>query len=112
MKSFFSLVLSESDFIQLNDEYEFGDRTSWGINKGRKDHQGFDSNWSSELNFWSRMSLFIGFISSYPSPESNGIQFEKNTYYSELHKPHLCNRVKRSKDWNKIHDLLNCKVSS
>ena len=75
MKSFFSLVLSESDFIQLNDDYEFGEPISWSINnKGRKDHHGFDSNWTYELNFWSRMGLFIE--SSYLSPESNGIQFE------------------------------------
>ena len=74
MKSFFSLVLSESDFIQLNDEYKFGDQTSLSINNGRKDHHGFDSNWPYELNFWSRMGLFIE--SSYLSPESNGIQFE------------------------------------
>ena len=77
MKSFFSLVLSESDFIQLTDEYEFGDQTSLSINNGRKDHHGFDSNWPYELNFWSRMGLFIGFISSYPSPESNRIRFDK-----------------------------------
>ena len=74
MKSFFSLVLSESDFIQLNDEYEFGDQTRWRMIMGRKDHHGSDSNWSYELNFWSRMGLFIE--SSYLSPESNGIQFE------------------------------------
>ena len=75
MKSFFSLVLSESDFIQLNDEYDFGEPISWSINKVKKDHHGFDSDSPYELNFWSRMGLFYWILISY-SPESNGIQFD------------------------------------